>query len=114
MKMLVLKETVVQMAKVNGVRWYMHVLRRDYGHILRNALEFEVKGSLRYNAETTGRTKRTTFIRSSKMFINTKGFIPCKVLINSCLNFYLQYVVSFFFCFSLPQDRKLLLVMEQN
>ena len=36
-------KTVVQMAKTNGVRWYGHVLRRD-GHVLRKALEFEVKG----------------------------------------------------------------------
>ena len=40
MEMLGLKETVVQMAKVNGVRWYGHVLRRDDGHALRKALEF--------------------------------------------------------------------------
>ena len=39
-----MKETVIQMAKVNGVRWYGHVLRRDDGHVLRRALEFEVKG----------------------------------------------------------------------
>ena len=44
MEMLGLKETVVQMAKPNGVRWYGHVLRRDDGHVLRKALEFEVKG----------------------------------------------------------------------
>mgnify|MGYP001794872951 CR=1 FL=1 len=31
------------MAKANGVRWYGHVLRRDDGHVLRKALEFEVK-----------------------------------------------------------------------
>ena len=43
-EMLGLKETVVQMAKANGVRWYGHVLRRDDGHVLRKALEFEVKG----------------------------------------------------------------------
>ena len=43
METLGLKETVVQMAKANGVRWYGHVLRRD-GHVLRKALEFEVKG----------------------------------------------------------------------
>ena len=43
MEMLGLKETVVQMAKANGVRWYGHVLRRDGGHVLRKALEFEVK-----------------------------------------------------------------------
>ena len=42
MVMLGLKETVVQMAKANGVRWYRHVLRRDDGHVLRKAL-FEVK-----------------------------------------------------------------------
>ena len=34
MEMLGLKETVVQMAKANGVRWYGHVLRRDDGHVL--------------------------------------------------------------------------------
>ena len=38
MEMLGLKE------KANGVRWYGHVLRRDDGHVLRKALEFEVKG----------------------------------------------------------------------
>ena len=43
MEMLGLKETVVQMAKANGVRRYRHVLRDD-GHVLRKALEFEVKG----------------------------------------------------------------------
>ena len=35
---------MVQMAKVNGMRWYGHVLRRDDGHVLRKALEFKVKG----------------------------------------------------------------------
>ena len=44
MEILGLKETVVQMAKVNGVRWYGHVSRRDDGHVLKKALEFEVKG----------------------------------------------------------------------
>ena len=39
MEMLELKETVVQMAKANGVRWYRHVLRRDDGHVLRKALD---------------------------------------------------------------------------
>ena len=43
MEMLGLKETVVQMAKANGVRWYGNVLRED-GDVLRKALEFEVKG----------------------------------------------------------------------
>ena len=44
MEMLRLKETAVQMAKANGGRWYWHVLRRDDGHVLRKALEFEVRG----------------------------------------------------------------------
>ena len=44
MEMLGLKETVVQLAKANGVRWFGHVLRRDDGHVLRKVLEFEVKG----------------------------------------------------------------------
>ena len=39
-----LKETVVQMARANGVRRYGHVLRRDDGHVLRKMLEFDVKG----------------------------------------------------------------------
>ena len=44
MEMLGMKETAVQMAKANGVRWYGHVLRRDDGHVVRKALEFEVRG----------------------------------------------------------------------
>ena len=44
MEMLGLKETVVQMAKANGVRWYGHVLRSYDGHVLKKALESEVKG----------------------------------------------------------------------
>ena len=39
-----MKKTVVQMAKVNGVRCYWHVLRSNDGHVLIKALEFEVKG----------------------------------------------------------------------
>ena len=54
MEMLGLKETVVQMAKANGVRWYSHVLRRDDGHVLRKALEFKVKGKRK-----RGRPKKT-------------------------------------------------------
>ena len=54
MEMLGLKETVVQMAKANGVRWYGQVLRRDDGHVLRKALELEVKGKRK-----RGRLKKT-------------------------------------------------------
>ena len=47
MEILELKETVVQMVKMNGVRGYGHVLRRDDGHVLRKVLEFKVKGCIR-------------------------------------------------------------------
>ena len=48
MEMLGLKETVVQMAKANEMRWYGHVLRRDDGQVPRKALEFEVKGKRKW------------------------------------------------------------------
>ena len=54
MEMLGLKETVVQKANANGVRWYGHVLRRDDGHFLRKALEFELQGKRK-----RGRPKKT-------------------------------------------------------
>ena len=38
----------------NSVRWYGHVLRREDGHILRRALDFEVEGQRK-----KGRPKRT-------------------------------------------------------
>ena len=54
MEMLGLKETAVQMAKGNGVRWYGYVLRRDDEHVLRKALEFYVRGKRK-----RGRPKKT-------------------------------------------------------
>ena len=58
-----LKETVVQMAKANGVRWYRHVLSCDDGHVLGKVLEFEVKGKRKQ-----GRPKKTwkTQVEESK------------------------------------------------
>ena len=41
-EMLGLEESVEQLARANGVRWYGHVLRKDDEHVLRKALEFEV------------------------------------------------------------------------
>ena len=38
---------------MHAVRWYGHVLRREDDHVLRKALEFEVKGKRR-----RGRPKR--------------------------------------------------------
>lgn len=32
------------LARVNGLRWYGHVLRREEEHALRKGLEFEVNG----------------------------------------------------------------------
>ena len=47
MVMLGLKETIDKLAKANGVRWYIHVLRREEDDILRKALCFKVKGQRR-------------------------------------------------------------------
>ena len=44
MFMLGLKETMDQLAMANSVRWYCHVLRREDGHVLGRALDFEVEG----------------------------------------------------------------------
>ena len=44
MFMLGLKETVVQLAMANSVRWYDHVSLREDSHVLRRALYFEVEG----------------------------------------------------------------------
>ena len=54
MEKLGLKETVVQMVTVKGVRWYGHVLSRDDRHVLRKALEFKVKAKRK-----RGRPKKT-------------------------------------------------------
>ena len=42
--MLGLNETMDQLAMANNVHWYGHVLRREDGHVLRRALDFEVEG----------------------------------------------------------------------
>ena len=44
METLGLKETLDKMAKVNGVLWYEHVVRRDDDHVLKKALMLEVNG----------------------------------------------------------------------
>ena len=62
MEMLGLKETAVQMAKANGVRWYGHVLRRDDGHVLRKALGFKVKAK-----RNRGRPKKLCKTQGEKL-----------------------------------------------
>ena len=52
--MLMLSETIDRLAKVNSVHWYGHVLRREDGHVLRKALDFELEGERK-----KGRLKRT-------------------------------------------------------
>ena len=44
MFMLGLSETIDQLAIANSVHWYGHVLRREDGHVMRRALNFEVEG----------------------------------------------------------------------
>ena len=52
--MLGLKETMDQLTMANSVRWSGHVLRREDGHVLRRALDFEVEGQRK-----KGRLNRT-------------------------------------------------------
>ena len=54
MFMLYLCETINQLAMANSVRWYGHVLKREDGHVLRRAIDFEVEGQRK-----KGRLKRT-------------------------------------------------------
>ena len=49
-----LSVTIDQLAMASSVRWYGHVLRREDGHVLRRALDFEVEGQRK-----KGRPKRT-------------------------------------------------------
>ena len=44
MFMLGLSETTDQLAMADSVHWHVHVLRREDGHALRRALNFEVEG----------------------------------------------------------------------
>ena len=41
--MLGLNETIDQLTMANNVRWYWHVLMREDGNVLRNALDIEVE-----------------------------------------------------------------------
>ena len=43
MYMLGLNETIDQLAMANSVCWYCHLLRREDGHVLRRAFDFEVE-----------------------------------------------------------------------
>ena len=44
MSMLGLNETTDELATINSVHCYGHVVRREDGHVLRMALYFEVQG----------------------------------------------------------------------
>ena len=41
--MLGLNETIDQLTMANSACWYGHVLRREDGHVLRRAFDFEVE-----------------------------------------------------------------------
>ena len=45
MDMMGLKKTIDWLATANGVRWYVHVLRRDDDSVLKVALNLEVSGN---------------------------------------------------------------------
>ena len=42
MSLLGLVDTLDGLARVSGLRWYGHVLRRDNGDVLRKTLDFEM------------------------------------------------------------------------
>ena len=44
MFLLGFNEAIDQLAMANSVRWYGHVLRKEDGHVLRRALDFELEG----------------------------------------------------------------------
>ena len=52
--MLCLMETITHVAMANSVYLYGHVLRREDGHVLRRALDFEVESQ-----REIGRPKKT-------------------------------------------------------
>ena len=54
MCMLGFNEIIDQLVIANSVRWYGHVLRREDGHILKRALDFEVEVQIK-----KGRLKMT-------------------------------------------------------
>ena len=54
---LMLNETIDQLAMANSVCWYGHVLRREDGHVLRRALDFEVEGQRKKWRLKTGHGK---------------------------------------------------------
>ena len=56
---------------VSGVRWYKHVLRRDDGHVLRKALEFEVKGKKKQGQPK--KTWKTQVEKESKSLVWRKS-----------------------------------------
>ena len=45
--MLDFSKTIGLLAMMNSVHWHGHVLRMEGGHVLRRALDFEVKGQRR-------------------------------------------------------------------
>ena len=71
MFMLSLKETIDQLAMANSVHWYGHVLRREDGHILRWALDFEVEGQ-RKNGSPKGIWKKQVEEESMRVGLRRK------------------------------------------
>ena len=69
------------MAMANSIRWYDHVLRREDGHVLRRAFDFEVEGQRK-----EGRLKRTwkRQVEEESMTVGLSGeysLLAIKVLI---------------------------------
>ena len=56
--MLGLNETIDHLAMASSVRWYGHVLRREYGRVFRRTLSFEVEVQRRRRGQRGGRKSR--------------------------------------------------------
>ena len=71
MFMLGLCETIDQLTMANSVRLYGHVLRREDGHIMRSASDFEFEGQ-RKNVRPKRKWKRQVEVKSMKVCLRSK------------------------------------------
>ena len=75
MDMLILKETVDQLAKATGeVRWYVHVLRRDDDSVLRVALDLEVSGKRKLGRQQKT-WKKSTEEETEIVYLDTEDIL---------------------------------------
>ena len=77
--MLSLNEALDQLAMTNSVCLYGHVLRREDGHVLRRALDFEVVGQRKKGWPKRTWKKEVNKKKCDCWFENCKCTLPVKV-----------------------------------